>query len=813
MIRRAGSTLIFSALLTLALVAGGRTQEWPLVTAELHAKASQQGAVRVLVQLDTPLLPEPGQLTPEHADAQRREIAAAQSLVRASLSGIAHHVIREFDGSVPAMTLSVGADGLRMLESLRGVVTRVIEDRPRRRLLVESSPRIQASQTAALGYDGTGTVIVVMDSGVDKTHSFFRDRAGRSRVVAEACFSSNDPSVGVTSLCPGGVATSTAVNSGLHCVGIAGCEHGTHAAGIAAGRGASFAGVAPGADLVSIQVFSRIDNAEICGSLGNATPCIASYPSDLIAAGNYVRSTLVPSLNIAAMNLGVGEGAFSIPCDTDPDVLPAEVHLLADLRAQDVATVLASGNDGRVGQITNAACIGSAISVGATTDGPAETIAAFSNRAPGLSLLAPGVGITSSVPGGGFASASGTSTAAPHVAGAFAVLRQAVPGLTVAEVLAALQTTGLEIAGFQRLRLLDALQALSVLTIQFGSATYVENEGDATHAVAIALTRTGDPDALAVTTSTVLFSTGGGTATPGTTGAADYVPVVNQLVTFLPGETSKIVLVTIRGDFTIEPDETVGLTLTSPSQALLGAQSTATLTIVNDDLPGTIAFDQEAYSVGEASGAATIVLRRTGGVASGVTAMVSTSGGSATPGVHYTPLVNKLVTFAAGADTATITVPIVTDTLATGDRTVGLQITGVSPGATLGNPGTATLTIVDDDAPGSVQFGAASYDVTEGTRHGDHHRQPVGGHRQWHDGPVPRRAWRSRHRHRRWDRLHVDAGHPELRRERDRQDVHGVDRQRYAHRARRDGEHRAVQPERRPDHRGAGHHAPDNPRQ
>ena len=164
MIRRAGSTLIFSALLTLALVAGGRTQEWPLVTAELHAKASQQGAVRVLVQLDAPFLPEPGPLTPEHADAQRREIAAVQSLVRASLSGITHHVIREFDGSVPAMTLSVGADGLRMLESLRGVVTRVVADRPRGRLLVESSPRIQASQTAALGYDGTGTVIIVTDS-------------------------------------------------------------------------------------------------------------------------------------------------------------------------------------------------------------------------------------------------------------------------------------------------------------------------------------------------------------------------------------------------------------------------------------------------------------------------------------------------------------------------------------------------------------------------------------------------------------------------------------------------------------------------
>ena len=87
---RAGSTLLLSALLTLAVTAGGRTQEWSLVTAELHDKASQQGAVRVLVQLASPFVAEPQPLTPAHVAARRRDIAAAQSLVRGSLSGVGH---------------------------------------------------------------------------------------------------------------------------------------------------------------------------------------------------------------------------------------------------------------------------------------------------------------------------------------------------------------------------------------------------------------------------------------------------------------------------------------------------------------------------------------------------------------------------------------------------------------------------------------------------------------------------------------------------------------------------------------------------
>ena len=190
----------------------------------------------------------------------------------------------------------------------------------------------------------------------------------------------------------------------------------------------------------------------------------------------------------------------------------------------------------------------------------------------------------------------------------------------------------------------------------------------------------------------------------------------SQSLTFGPGQTSKSISIPLNGDFTLEPDETVGLSLTNPNDAVLGTPSTATLTIVNDDQAGTIEFDQSAYIVNESAGIATITLRRTGGLAAGVTAMVSTlTTGTATAGADYTAFTNKVVTFAGGATTASFTIAINNDTLAEADETVVLQISSVGVPATIGAQNTTTLTIHSDDIAGTVQFSASNYDVTEGT--------------------------------------------------------------------------------------------------
>jgi len=695
-------------------------QQPPTVPAELHQKAFQRGSVRVLVEFEAPYVPEAHLPSAAHILMQRQNIAALQGVVQGSLRGLPHRVLRDFRGAAPVMALHVGPDGLRQLESLRGVVARVTEDRPRRPALTESVPRIQADQAVALGYDGTGSVIVIMDTGIEKSHSFFQDGSGASRVVGEACFSSNDPDADAVSLCPGapstpGATSSTAIGSGDACAAsIDGCNHGTLVAGIAAGRGVGFNGVAPGAELISIQVFSQFNDPAFCGGAA-LTPCVGSYPSDELAGALYVRDSLLapgPFPNIAAINLSLGSGGYSIPCDAN---FPAEAALILDLKTRGVATVVASGNEGRTSAVSAPACIDSAISVGATTD-PPEAVASFSNRAPGMSLLAPGFSINTSTTGGVYEIASGTSMAAPHVAGIFALFKQAVPTASVDEVLTALQTTGTTVGAFKRVKVLEAMAMFpdTVPTLQFSSPTFSASEGDGPGNAVVTVTRTGPANLIASTTATVQFATGGGTATPGTSGAADYT-ATSQALTFGPGQTSKTVSIQLLGDFTLEPAETVGLTLTNPFDAVLATPSTATLTILNDDLAGTIEFDEAAYLVDESAGIATITLRRTGGLAAGITALVSTlTTGTATATADYTPFTNKVVTFAGGATTASFTVTLNNDTLAEANETVVLQVTAPAP-ATIGSQNTTTLTIHSEDIAGTVRFSASDYHVTEGT--------------------------------------------------------------------------------------------------
>jgi subtilisin len=403
------------------------------VPGALHDRALAEGEVRVLVELALPSgrVAESALATQARA-AFRQEIADTGSRVLSGLSQHQYRVLRRYL-TAPLLALSVGPSALKELESPNLPIKRVIADRLHKPVLMDSVPLIGADQAWAAGFDGSGKTVAVIDSGVDSAHPFL---AGK--VIEEACYSTTS-GFQSTTLCPNGADEQIGPGAGVYCpLDLEGCWHGTHVAGIVAGDGTPLDlpiwGVGRGATLMSIQVFSRINTFLDCGG---APPCLGAYTSDILAALEHVYE-LRTVHDFASVNMSLGGGLFSAACDDEP-----YKPFIDNLRAVGIATVIASGNDGSTNQISAPACVSSAVSVGATTKD--DQVASYSNVAPFLSLFAPGDEILSSYPGGGFAVASGTSMAAPHVAGAWAILKQAAPTASVDDILQAFTSTGLPI--------------------------------------------------------------------------------------------------------------------------------------------------------------------------------------------------------------------------------------------------------------------------------------------------------------------------------------------------------------------------------
>jgi subtilisin family serine protease len=420
----------------------------PRIDPGVAARAEAGERVRVLVELAVPFAPEGG-LTPSARGAQRGRIATAQASLGADLAGTPHRVVRAFR-AIPFAALEAEAAAVVALARSPRVVA-VTPDDLHAPLLDVSVPLVQADQTRALGFDGAGQTVAVIDTGVDAVHP---NLVGK--IVGEACFASGSP--GPSGDCPNGDDSQSGAGAGTYCTWSSECFHGTHVAGIAAGEGPSYDGVAPGATLVSIQVFSEITSSTQCSP--SPAPCARAYESDVLAALEEVYDVFRFEHTIPAVNLSLGGQTYTSQsaCDADNAAYKAAID---NLRSVDVATVIAAGNNGLSNGLADPACISTAVSVSATGD--TDTIPSWANRASFLSLWAPGNAIRAPYYGTSqYANASGTSMAAPHVAGAWAILRGAVPEAGVAEILLALQTTGVPIVYTTRIRIRDALDELTV---------------------------------------------------------------------------------------------------------------------------------------------------------------------------------------------------------------------------------------------------------------------------------------------------------------------------------------------------------------
>jgi subtilisin family serine protease len=190
----------------LITLTGAEAAQKERIPPEVRQKAQAEGAVRVLVEFDIRWQPEV-QLSPQAALAQRQAIAKAQDALLAELAGTKHRVTARFQ-LTPGLGLEVGPGALAVLEHST-LVSTVREERIDRPFLSQSVPLIGGSQTG--GFDGTGWVVAVLDTGVDKNHPFFKNK-----VVAEACFSqgSNCPSGSTQMIGPGAAVPCTYEPSG-----------------------------------------------------------------------------------------------------------------------------------------------------------------------------------------------------------------------------------------------------------------------------------------------------------------------------------------------------------------------------------------------------------------------------------------------------------------------------------------------------------------------------------------------------------------------------------------------------------------------
>ena len=194
---------------------------------------------------------------------------------------------------------------------------------------------------------------------------------------------------------------------------------------------------------------------------------------------------------------------------------------------------------------------------------------------------------------------------------------------------------------------------------------------------------------------------GTGTATSGT----DYTSISGSTLTFSPGETSKTVAVSVRGDTLNEGNETVVIELSNATTAISTASGTGT--IVDDDL--VFSIDSPSVTEGD-SNSVNLVFTVTLNASSTSPQTVDYADagtGTATSGTDYTSVTGSTLTFAANETSKTITVSVTGDTANEGNETVAITLSNASTGISTAS---GTGTIIDND----LTFSIDSPSVTEG---------------------------------------------------------------------------------------------------
>jgi uncharacterized repeat protein (TIGR02543 family) len=597
-------------------------------------------------------------------------------------------------------------------------VLSIDENRPNTTFLAQSLPLIGRTDSQVSGYIGAGTTVAVLDTGVNYTHAAFGSCStpgGNCKVAYAQDFASSDGQLD---------------DNG----------HGTNVAAIVLG-------VAPGAKIAALDVF-RTDGY--------------AYSSDIINAINWCITNKT-TYNLASINMSLGGGRYYSPVD------PYDSWGTAIQRAINAGILVsaASGNATYTDSMGTPAAYSNVVSVGAVYDANlggvdwsdctdystfADKVTCFSNSASYLTLLAPGAIIDAAG-----ISMGGTSQAAPHVAGAAAVLRAAYPDDSVSQTVARLK---------QGKSVTDPRNGVVTPRVDF--VTALGNSSDYTLVTSVNPTGTGtiSPEngtyspgtvvTLTATSNSGYAFTGWGGDCSGSvntcnvlmdknkTVTADFTSIVNPLtngivagnlsdtvdnlkhfyldvpsgmtsLTFKTyGGTGDVDLYTKLGslptttDYDCRPNlngNTETCTITNPTAgryyATLYAYSAYSgvnllASYVAGSSSQTVQMSAAGYSIPEGGGQIIIPVYRQGGTTGEVTVKYTTANGTARSGSDYKSKQGTLSWSAGDSSSRNIVVPIINDKKKEAGETFRVNLSGIT-GATLGTNKTATVTIIDND--------------------------------------------------------------------------------------------------------------------
>ncbi len=213
--------------------------------------------------------------------------------------------------------------------------------------------------------------------------------------------------------------------------------------------------------------------------------------------------------------------------------------------------------------------------------------------------------------------------------------------------------------------------------------------------------------------ATAVLPTVTATSLPPTTTSTSTTAPPTPTGTLIPTQTD-----TPTATGTATPTATATATPTATDTATATATATPTdtptATPTNTPIPPSVQFSAATYSVSEAGGSVTITVNLSASTSTTVTVNYATSDGTANAGSDYTTA-SGVLTFSPGQTSQTFAVPITNDATPEVDETVNLTLSSPS-GATLGSPGSATLTIVDNDVtcPGQYPTGEPNLGAPNG---------------------------------------------------------------------------------------------------